>query len=58
MAANGLQGDFNMISVITDNYGLLELNTLSATQRFENLTKYLGKFFVENFLKEKKRYIC
>ena len=52
IATNGsfFQGELGMISVITECFGQQELNTLSPSQAFDNLAKYLGQFLDTNLL--------
>ena len=43
-------GELGMISVITDNYGLLNLNSVNVIQAFARLADYLGKFIDSDLL--------
>ena len=43
-------GEVGMISVITCNYGYLDLNSLNVAQAFGRLGAYIGKFIDSNLL--------
>ena len=43
-------GELGMISVITSNYGWLDMNSLNVAQAFEKLADFVGKFMDSNLL--------
>ena len=42
--ASHFPGELGMISVITDNYGCLDINSLNVKQAFDKLADFVGKF--------------
>jgi hypothetical protein len=43
-------GELGMISVITWNYGCLDMNSLNVVQAFRKLADFVGKFLDSNLL--------
>ena len=43
-------GELGMISVITSNYGYLDMNSLNVGEAFKKLADFVGKFLDSNML--------